>query len=110
MIRPSLIFASVLIVASTANAQRPSQCPGERPGRPPGGFPMPPGFHLMAALDADKDGKVSAEEIENAAAARKNLDADQDGKLDVGVVRPCGDRLIRGAGRRRIRLTPIPRR
>lgn len=77
MIRPSLIFAAVLIVASTANAQRP----GERPRRPPGGFPMPPGFHLMAALDADKDGKVSAKEIENAVAALKKLDADKDGKL-----------------------------
>jgi Ca2+-binding EF-hand superfamily protein len=35
----------------------------------------------MTALDADKDGKISADEIRNAVAALQELDKDKDGKL-----------------------------
>ncbi len=43
---------------------------------------------LVAALDADKDRSISAEEIENASAALKMLDKNGDGKLDLSELRP----------------------
>lgn len=44
-----------------------------RPGIPP--------IAILNALDADQDGKISAKEIKNAAAALKALDKNKDGKL-----------------------------
>ncbi len=58
--------------------------PGQRPGGP--GF-VPP---LMNALDADDDGILSSEEIENAAAALKKLDTNGDGQLTSDELRPAG--------------------
>ncbi len=53
---------------------------GQRPG--PGGFGTPGRvLPLMEALDTDKDGQLSPEEIENAVASLKKLDKDNDGKL-----------------------------
>lgn len=72
----------VLSLAATAVAQRPENQPAP-PGGPPGGFPLPPGFHLMTALDTDRDGKISSKEIENAVAALQKLDKDKDGKLSA---------------------------
>jgi len=43
---------------------------------------------MMEALDKDKDGSLSAEEIENASAALKTLDKDKDGKLSQEELRP----------------------
>ena len=80
MIRVSLSIGVVMIVSATVHAQRPDDRQG-RPSGPPRGFPMPPGFNLMTALDADKDGKISAKEIENCVAALQKLDKDKDGKL-----------------------------
>jgi len=40
-----------------------------------------PAFPLLETLDADKDGKLSKEEIDGAVAALKKLDKDGDGKL-----------------------------
>lgn len=76
MLRITLSITVAMMFAATVHAQRPEDRPV-----PPGGFPQPPGFHLMTALDADKDGKISAKEIENAVAALKELDKNQDGKL-----------------------------
>jgi hypothetical protein len=42
----------------------------------------------MVALDANEDGELSAEEIENAVAALKKLDKDDDGKLSREELRP----------------------
>ena len=42
----------------------------------------------MVALDADKDGQISAKEIANAAAALKSLDKNKDGKLTQDEIRP----------------------
>jgi hypothetical protein len=66
-----------------------------RPGRgpeqgPPGGEFRPPLHPLMIALDADKDGELSAEEIANASAALKKLDKNADGILNREELRPQG--------------------
>ncbi len=54
--------------------------------------PPPPGFHppnpLMVALDADKDGTLSAAEISGAPAALAKLDTNGDGKLTPDELRP----------------------
>ena len=83
-------------VALTSMAQPPSegeggrrgQQEGRRPGPPPRGGPEggpgrgfggpPP---IMAALDADHDGELSAKEIEAAAKSLRTLDKNEDGKL-----------------------------
>lgn len=65
--------------------------PRDGEGRPP--FGPPP---IIRALDADGDGKLSAEEIENASAALKTLDKDGDGVLSLQELvpgRPPGDRF-----------------
>ncbi|MCA9140510.1 MAG: hypothetical protein KDB00_27250 [Planctomycetales bacterium] len=64
--------------------------PGGPEGRGPGG-PFGPGgpggpemmmrLPIMMALDADRDGVISAQEIEGAAAALRTLDKNNDGKL-----------------------------
>ncbi|MBS1824712.1 MAG: hypothetical protein JST93_05290 [Acidobacteria bacterium] len=62
-------------------------------GGPPGGFMrMNP---LLAALDADQDGAVSAAELSQATTALKTLDKDNDGKLSAEEARP---RFGRGPG------------
>jgi hypothetical protein len=44
----------------------------------------------MAALDADGDGIISAQEIANASAALKTLDKNNDGQLTPDEYRPKG--------------------
>ncbi|MDM8552010.1 hypothetical protein QUF72_18140 [Desulfobacterales bacterium HSG2] len=57
---------------------------GDRPGRRPprGGGP------LMRVLDIDRDGQLSADEMENAAEALKTLDKNGDGILGRDELRP----------------------
>ena len=58
---------------------------GPRPGRAgPGGGP---GFPLLAALDADRDGEIGPEEIRQATASLATLDGDGSGSL-------TGDELL----------------
>ena len=66
-----------LALGSIANAQEQNQ---DRPPRP-----LPP---IIVALDADKDGVISAEEITNAAKALATLDKNKDGKLTHEELRP----------------------
>ena len=56
----------------------------------------------MTALDSDKDGKISAKEIENAVATLKALDKNQDGKLspeEIGWPPSFGGGGFGGGGR-----------
>ena len=73
-ILPVGLMLVAAVVAGTVRAQRPGGA-GGMPGR---GFPPPP---VLAALDTDGDGEVSAKEIDNAAAALRTLDRNKDGKL-----------------------------
>ncbi len=87
-----LVMLSCALVVSVVQAQDPPPPGGqppagvlvdEDPGRPEAGgfgFQLPP-FPLLEALDGDKDGKLSKEEVENAVTALKKLDKDADGKL-----------------------------
>ena len=77
------------LLVSGVCAQDPPPPAGQQPARGPGGpgfgFRLPT-FPLLETLDADKDGKLSKEEIENAVAALKKLDKDGDGKLSKGEI------------------------
>lgn len=85
----SLAMAATAIIAQAQPEGGGGNPPG---GRPPGGGPdagrrpVPP---LLAALDADKNGELSAEEIANAATALKALDKDGDGKISKEELRPA---------------------
>lgn len=54
---------------------------------------------ILAALDANGDGEISAEEIANAVAVLKTLDKNQDGKLTTDEVMPPFRGEMRGPGR-----------
>jgi len=64
------------------------------PGRRGFGGPGGPGHHgpppIIAALDIDKDGVISASEIEGAVAALKKLDKNEDGDLTMEELHPEG--------------------
>ena len=65
---------------------------GPRPGGPDG--PRREGHHrmmippLVVALDANKDGTISADELANASAALKSLDKNGDGAVQMEELRP----------------------
>jgi len=88
-----------------------------QPGR--GGFRFPQ-HPLMTALDADKNGEISSEEMANATAALKKLDGNKDGKLARGEVDPRagrsgrpgmrpGGRPPRGGSSAAFGSTPMPK-
>jgi len=97
----TIAFASAMVLgllAYTVTGQPPG--PGEQPPRDRRGPPRgpergerdrdfrPPPHPVMAALDADNDGELSADEIADAVAALKKLDKDGDGKLSREEMRP----------------------
>lgn len=60
--------------------------PPEGGARPPHGKPpVPP---LFAALDTDRDGKISSDELEAAPKSLKSLDKNEDGELTDDELRP----------------------
>jgi hypothetical protein len=64
---------ALALAASTASAQnRPGSGRGNANSLPP----------LLCVFDADRDGVLSASEINGATAALMNLDANHDGKID----------------------------
>lgn len=71
--------ALIFTVAFTMQAQ-----PSGAGGRGPGGMIIP----VMAALDEDKDGVISASEIQNAEKSLTALDKNGDGKIDNNELRP----------------------
>jgi hypothetical protein len=75
-------FALVLGASGWATAQEPPQPPqggqeGRRPASP-----------VVTALDANNDRVIDAKEIANAATALRALDANKDGKLTMDELRP----------------------
>ena len=88
--RTLLSGIAALGLTSLALAQGPGGFDGPPPGGGPDGGPprgMPP-FPVLLALDADRDGTISAKEIAGASAALKKLDKNKDGKLTEDEMRP----------------------
>ncbi len=80
-----ILGAAAITLTFTASAAFAKPPEGEgRPARK-----APP---LVAALDADHDGVISAEEIVRAPAALASLDENGDGQLTVDEIRPEGGR------------------
>lgn len=71
--------------------RRSGEQDGPRGGeRDPGPSGRPMGNPIVAAIDTDKNGELSAEEIQAAAAALLTLDRNSDGKLTQDELRPQG--------------------
>jgi hypothetical protein len=86
MKRPLLLTALATAAVSLALAQQNRDGNNRPPGHPHGHRP-PPSL-LVAALDANHDHVISADEIANAAAALKALDLNGDGKLSADELMP----------------------
>lgn len=74
--------ATTLILLSLSGLVSVQAQQGPPPGGPP---PKPP---VMTALDTDKDGVLSAEEIENASQALAEMDTDGNGRLSEDEFKP----------------------
>jgi hypothetical protein len=70
-----------IILTATASAQLPEEGQGHKPPPPP----RPP---LVAALDLDGDGRLSAEEIKKAPESLNSLDANGNGRLSDKELAP----------------------
>jgi len=83
--KKSLLILALGLSAFTLSAQD-SDAPPRPEGRPggPGGRPQSP---LFAAIDTNKDGKLDAGEIANAANSLKTLDKNGDGEISQDEVR-----------------------
>jgi len=88
LIAVAAIAVAALLGPSAIQAQPPQGGPGG-----PGGGPPPGGHPVLAALDANQDHELSAEEITNATKVLQALDKNGDGKLneeDLGRMGPPG--------------------
>lgn len=88
MIIALTVGLSALNMSAEENArpQRPRSGPGEGgPDGPHHKMMIPP---LIAALDANHDSTISADELANASAALKTLDKNNDGQLTMEEIRP----------------------
>src|SRR5450432_2854274 len=70
--------ASAFVASAQDNSNPPGSDGSNRP-HPNGHRPTPPA--IIAALDANHDGVIDADEIANASAALKSLDKNGDGQL-----------------------------
>jgi hypothetical protein len=93
----TLTHAALFAGSSLLFAQQPApeNPPAERPQRGP--RMVPP---VIAALDTNKDGSLSAEEITNAPAALKSLDKNADGQLTAEEIQPRPARAGKGGAER----------
>jgi len=96
----TIVTVAISLSAIISFAQDPGgdRRPGSGPGRP---RPMSP---VIAALDANKDGKIDANEIANASNALKTLDKNNDGELtpdEFAGPPPGGERGGPGGPQRR---------
>src|ERR1051325_6930207 len=87
----ALTLPALILTAQDADTPPPPR--GPRPPQDGAGGPGGPSHHplppLMAALDANHDGVIDADEIANAPAALRKLDKNGDGKLTRDELRPA---------------------
>lgn len=90
MIRIRLVSAAALCAACVVGlaAAQQTRRPAGRTGRGRMDFPPAPPSPVIEALDADKDGTISAAEREKAAAALATLDHNNDGDLTPEELQP----------------------
>ncbi|MHB8969405.1 MAG: EF-hand domain-containing protein [Pirellulaceae bacterium] len=90
------LVLAFLLVCAVRGTQLLSQPPGVAsqrgdrnagPGGAPGGF-QPPAPPVLAALDANADGEITADELENAVPALQKLDKNSDGQLATDELMP----------------------
>jgi len=87
-IKTTIALLVLGVTAVAVNAQEAGGPPGNGgPGRMRGHRPPPP---VIAALDANHDGVIDADEIASASAALKTLDINGDGQLTRDELRPQG--------------------
>lgn len=104
--------AGLALAQSDSQPRRPARTPdpiqpeGERPARPgraPGDRPAQgagargDGGALLHALDIDRDGSLSADEVNRAATSLKTIDADGDGRITMEEMRQYAARNVRPA-------------
>lgn len=80
------ILAAIFAVGANTFYAQEGRPGGGRGG--PGGRDFMRALPVMTALDADGDGVISAEEINNASVALRKLDKNGDGKLTEDEIRP----------------------
>jgi len=78
--KTKVIHLTIALLAGAASAREPQPENGHRP--PP---PVPP---ILAIFDADRDGVISAEEIQSASTAFAKLDKNSDGEITRDELRP----------------------
>ena len=100
-IKPALLAVMLILGLSTIAMAQPQERQGK--DRQGGGQQFNAQFMnmfpVMAALDANKDGAISAEEIAGASAALKKLDANGDGVLTSEEILPQRFQGGRGGGK-----------
>ena len=85
LVSSAVLFATCVV--GLAVAQQAGR-PAARAGRARMSFPPPPPSPVIEALDADKDGTISAAEREKAVAALARLDRNNDGDLTPEELQP----------------------
>ena len=78
------VIGATVVVSQVASAQQPREG-----GRPQGGGQRPVN-PIVAALDLDKDGTISKEELAKAVESLAKLDKNGDGELKGDEIRPTG--------------------
>lgn len=91
----TVVLGTVLLLGSETLAQPPG---GRGPRAERGGGV--PGGPLAAALDLDRDGVISADELDKAKQSLQKLDRNNDGKLEPAELGRPGFRPGQGPGRR----------
>lgn len=83
----TLHLAFALLVGTAVAQESPGEKGNHPLGPPPGHHPPPP---VILALDTNKDGALSAEEIKAAPEALLKLDKNGDGELSIQELSPQG--------------------
>ena len=78
--KTTTLHLTLALLAGTAVAQEPKEGKGHRPPPPP-----PP---ILVIFDADRDGVISEDEIDDAADALAKLDKNGDGEITREELRP----------------------